>query len=565
MKRSIVLVVIAIVATVSTSIVVSAGAQTVTPVEVNDTGVGTPPSGSGLGTQAALKNPKCSPDAVDGWGVFPMITVTDGPFCVAPAPDNNGGATYRGVTADTIKVVVLLSNDAQAAAARTQGGQGPRNQATGQPGTVKDAFLDAWAAYSHVYETWGRDVELSFFTSTGSDEAAQRADAVTVKQMKPMFVIDGTSGLGTLASVLAADKFIVFSYGTTTQESLDQQPYRWGQNDANAAIVNSAQFIGRQLAKKNVEFAGDTAMQTKPRTFGAVVPSNYDIDAVVSSFKAEGIKLATPPLEYTTNGSPLGDLETAQREAPQVISKLKATGVSSVVLFTDIAMTGALTKIATQQQYAPEWLITGYQYQDISLLARTSYDQDQWAHAFGISNLFPYVNGANTNQTLAAWYWGPNRGTTDIVTQTKAAWLAAAIQYAGPKLNPTNVQKGLFSVPARSGAASDDPTSIQTGWGKTSGLPYPSYFSQGADFAPVWYDAKTVGESQIYPTAAAGVTWFVDDGHRYTAGGWPKKAFNFFDDQGSLYVFPTPPVAAAAPAPCTGCPSVGGTGTPAAG
>ena len=93
-----------------------------------------------------------------------------------------------------------------------------------------------------------------------------------------------------------------------------------------------------------------------------------------------------------------------------MISKLKAAGVSSVVLFTDIAMTGAMTKIATQQQYSPEWLITGYQYQDISLLARTSYDQDQWAHAFGISTLFPYVNGANTNQTLAAWYWGPNRG-----------------------------------------------------------------------------------------------------------------------------------------------------------
>ena len=120
----------------------------------------------------------------------------------------------------------------------------------------------------------------SFVTSSGSDEAAQRADAVTVKQMKPMFVIDGTSGLSTLASVLAADKYIVFSYGTTTQESLDQQPYRWGQNDANAAIVNSAQFIGRQLAKKKAEFAGDTAMQSKPRTFGAVVPSNYDIDAV---------------------------------------------------------------------------------------------------------------------------------------------------------------------------------------------------------------------------------------------------------------------------------------------
>jgi hypothetical protein len=44
---------------------VGAGAQTETqPTKVRTQGVGKPPSGAGMGTQAALENPECNPDAV---------------------------------------------------------------------------------------------------------------------------------------------------------------------------------------------------------------------------------------------------------------------------------------------------------------------------------------------------------------------------------------------------------------------------------------------------------------------------------------------------------------------
>ena len=35
------------------------------------------------------------------------------------------------------------------------------------------------------YETWGRDIEVKFHDIAGDDEAAQRADLVAVKAMKP--------------------------------------------------------------------------------------------------------------------------------------------------------------------------------------------------------------------------------------------------------------------------------------------------------------------------------------------------------------------------------------------
>jgi hypothetical protein len=122
----------------------------------------------------------------------------------------------------------------------------------------------------------------------------------------------------------------------------------------------------------------------------------------------------------------------------------------------------------------------------------------------------------------------------------------------------------LFSVPAEFGAASDDPGSIQVAWGKTAGLPAPSYFTRGSDFAAVWYDAKTTGESQVYPTAGTGVTWFTGNGKRYAAGTWPTKPIGFFKKSGSMFAFATPPVPPSPTIACDGCPSSGGPGTPSA-
>ncbi len=439
------------------------------------------------------------------------------------------------------------------------------NATTGQPIRVQDVVTDVWAALSHTYETWGRKVEFSFITSSGSDEAAQRADAVTIEQLKPFAVIDTFSGgLRTLASVLAANKYLVYDYGTTTQDSLDQAPYRWANNDPSGSSLNAAEFIGKQLVKGKAQWAGDSSFKSEKRTFGVVYPKGFDIATFTKAFAKYGGTLATPPLEYPTNGAPLGDDALAQEAAPGIITKLKTAGVTSVIMFTDIAQGGAMTKVATQQEYSPEWVLTAYQYQDVALLARNAYDQDQFAHAFGLSVLAPLIAGSAMATTLSDWYWGKGRASEGIVTQNMVNWLANAIMYAGPDLTPANVQKGLFAVPARGGAASDSPTTIQNGYGKTNGLTYPAYFQSGIDFAPMWWDSNTTGSSNAIRVEGKGVAWYVNDGKRYIAGTWPTKTFNFFDKTGAAFSFDTPPTPLSADIPCTGCPSTGGPGTPSA-
>ena len=155
-------------------------------------GAAKPVAGSGIGTAAALANPKCAHDDANRYGVYgrlPSTFVGDGPVCVKPWKEgaDNGGATAPGVTKDRIPVYAVMPNDQQLSMV---GGATPQNRADNSRGTYQDAVHDYLLAAMKFYETYGRDIELRYFVSTGQDEAAQRADAVEVKAAKPFAVID---------------------------------------------------------------------------------------------------------------------------------------------------------------------------------------------------------------------------------------------------------------------------------------------------------------------------------------------------------------------------------------
>ena len=111
-------------------------------------GTGKPPAGSGMNTAAAFANPLCRKDA-GPYGNLDFVVEGGGPVCVAEWKQgaDNGGATYQGVTKDSIDVVVLVPNEQQLAGA--QPGQSPVDHATGETGTVTNAFKDTFAAFEH--------------------------------------------------------------------------------------------------------------------------------------------------------------------------------------------------------------------------------------------------------------------------------------------------------------------------------------------------------------------------------------------------------------------------------
>ncbi|HXY94582.1 MAG TPA: hypothetical protein VEP49_19125, partial [Acidimicrobiia bacterium] len=204
-------------------------------------GAAQPVPGTGIGTKAALDDPRCHTGAQYGsYGKWDSSYVGGGPICVRPfaAGENNGGATSPGVTAKSIKVVAVLPtpqrSEQQALAAQLN------NLATNSRGTWQDAIHDYLVANLPFYETWGRDIDVSFYQSTGVDETAQRADAVAILAMKPFAVINFDSfGLDTLLISLAHANVLTESYAVSPEESAAQAPYRWGGNDPNAAATAS--------------------------------------------------------------------------------------------------------------------------------------------------------------------------------------------------------------------------------------------------------------------------------------------------------------------------------------
>lgn len=540
---------------------VPAASAAAAPV-VTGPGTGPQPKGLGLGSAAALGQKTCTPNGHTTYNV-----VGQGPFCVNPWSDgkNNGGATAPGVTATEVKVVAYAPNEEMAT---SKGGTAPKDQATGQKGTVADNIADWQEMYDYLqeqfgtYQLWGRTPKIEIVTASGTDETAQRADALDVISRKPFMVVDMTftsgGGAPVFASTVAAKKILVASASTTAKIGAQQSPYRWNYGaDNDAGIPLTAAFVGRSLAGRKAQWAGDTSYQSKTRSFGVVYPtSGFDLAEFEKFLKQNG----APKIAQAVGFDPADP--AAADQTPTLITKLKASGVTSVIVFADNTVMAPLTKAATAQEYSPEWVMTGYSYQEFDLFAR-SYDQEQMKHAFGVSVLFPATEDPPPYLDVFTWYWGKTQGTTWIGGSTLFPFLYNALHYAGPTLTAENVKKGLFSRPAQ-GGASDGTNIFQNGYGMTVGMPYDEYALLGTDRSLAWWNGDVTGTSQAANIVGKGVFMYLNVGERFNYKQFPKTEPKFFDQKTSVFVAPLsaqyPDGVIPPAAPCTTCPSAGGTG-----
>ena len=531
-------------------------------------GAGPPVPASGVGTQAALDNPKCRHDdpKYGPYGRFDTAVVGGGPVCVKAwkAGADNGGATAPGVTKDRITVVAVVPNETQLQTDPVK----PNHMVDRSLSTYVDAIHDYLLPQMKFYETWGRDIEVKFITSSGSDEAAQRADVVAVKAMKPFAVFhEVVKGLDVLETEIAKAKIPIMGFSTTATKANQQAPYRWGPSDSQAAALNSAEVIGKQLVGKKAQYAGDD-VKGQTRKFGVVyIKTLVDYPQFVDYFKKYGGTI-TNENPYDADGSTFGNSTVSEELAPTMVTRMKAAGVTTVIMLGDFSMNKALMDNATKQEWNPEWFFTGAVYADIGTLAR-AYPQEQSQHAFGLSFLTPFTEPdpppappalpLSTQVNPLNWYFGVSAATQSGAVITPILWLLAGIQTAGPNLTPKTFAQGLFSVPPSGGAAQNRVSSTLSGYGKGPNLPYDEYASNGLDFAPYWWDPNQTGPSNGQGEVGKGVGWYANGAKRYVATTWPKKPFDWFDKDTSVYHFTTRqgPVPVYVGDCKEGCPSAG--------
>ena len=441
------------------------------------------------------------------------------PPCVVNRPGVKGGATYQGVTATTITVVAYQAASDDLAASL---------QSESDPQKIQDDTQQKLLQiFESRYNLWGRTVHLVHFKGTGSDETSSRADAVKVAtEIKAFASLGGPGQQSSYAEELASRHVICIGCGLALPDSALQRnaPYLWNNlQTPEQYLLNFGDYVTKRLLNHPAVFAGDPSMHTRKRVFGVVhfeqdPPVFAGVDAAIAKKGAKLGYKAAVELTYQLVISDLG------QKAAVIIASLKAHHVTSVIFLGDPIMPIYLTKAATDQNYFPEWIITGTVLSDTTVFGR-HYDQTQWAHAFGLSSLPARVPPTQADAwSIYHWYYGtdPKAKKTISVINEPLRILMLGIHMAGPDLTPETFRDGLFAYPPTGGS----PTSPQLSFGNHHLFLAPDYNAVD-DMQEVWWNPTAVGPDEQEPVGK-GMMEFADGGRRYLPGtmqAGPPHAF----------------------------------------
>ncbi|MEQ8839359.1 MAG: hypothetical protein RIB98_00095 [Acidimicrobiales bacterium] len=457
--------------------------------------------------------------------------------CVVPWTGDNGGATETGVTADTITIVVYSAAEVDPVLDYITGPIS--NDDT--PDQVFETHVGLAEFYGAYFETYGRTVELVQYKATGTsdDEVAAIADAETIaRDLQPFMVWSApTLQVEVFGETLAANGIMCNCNGGASAQ--DNYPYlHVVTKSPEQSRILLAEYIGKRLAGRNAIHSGDFTEQE--RTFGYLYLETSDASTQV----AEDFRDALAD-DYGVTLDPLIPYEldplTLQEQATTIIASLKSAGVTSIVFAGDPIAPRDFTLAATEQEYFPEWILSGTALVDTSVFGRT-YDQEQWAHAFGMSNTsVPIAREVGGNYFLYDWFHGeaPPAGDT-IGIQWQASLTYALLQGVGPDLTHENFADAMLNAPpTRRGAI----TAPSISFGSDKGL-WPDEILPDLngidDVSEVWWDPETVGVDEL-DREGPGIYQYVDGGTRYLPGAWPDTDPNVFVPEGAVDRYVTRP------------------------
>jgi hypothetical protein len=472
--------------------------------------------------------PHC--DTTTGRVKLPLLGA---PQCVEwDSTKPNGGATYQGVTATSIKVAYYV------------GQNDPLQQALiGSAGATTDpyAYEKTGAGYIKAFESqlqlYGRTVDIVPVKATGgpADQTAAIADATKIiQEIKPFAVIAGPQEAPVFWQRIAKAHILCIGTCATSDSEAHinaDAPYVWPVAISPEQSDDlTAELICKQFANKDATYAGDASMHTKPRVWGYIqaqtTPGQFD--ARNKRFFLElknqcGITIAAQST-YTF------DVSQAQEIARTVVNKMKAAGVTSVIASVDPLIPANFTKEATAQNYSPEWVIGPTVLADTTIFART-FDQQQWKHAFGIA--IPAARGPRATSEsyyFYKWFTGqepPANG--QAIPYGDVSIFMDGVHLAGPDLTPDNFKAGLFRYLPNGSSALRPHVS----WG-TDLWHRPDYNSID-DVGIVWWDPNATGQDEV-GHSGNGEYRYIDDGKRFLPGQIPTTPINFFNPANTVTV-----------------------------
>jgi hypothetical protein len=494
----------------------TAGAAPATTSSSTPRGAAGPPAAGATGAKQQVTTAAVA-------GVHPASSCSGGarqdantaysPPCVAWSGGDNGGATSRGVTKDTITVTFrdignpLGDSDSELSKTAEKKGIIASPEATAR---TRAALLQY---FNQTYQLYGRKVKIVTYKGRGdaikelggTGQEAANSDALKVGQEYKAFA-DMTAISQPYLDALVRQKVVAFgglhlpaSYYTA------RAPYAWGQLvDCTALLDSAIDLITKRMPPTgNAVRAGSAALRTKQRKYGLVIPD----DAVYAQCIEEaGPRLAAAGVTITKEIRYSLEIAKLQQETPNMAAQLKAAGVTTVLLVTDPILPFFLTGSATQQDFWPEWFVTGTVLTDADV-AGQFYDQDQWQFAYGQS----YLSDIRQGQASESYRAYKKIRPQDEPTLTRdldyysLLMLFIGLQGAGPNLTPQTFQRGMFAYPGSNGPLG------HWSWG-------PDDYTAIDDAREIYYDRRALSAFNNQPGR-----YVSPNGDKRYRGTWPAK------------------------------------------
>lgn len=455
--------------------------------------------------------------------------------CVPEFTGDNGGETYRGVTEDTIRIVMrTFPDNANSTAVR----QELEDAGVATEEDRERITLEFVEYFQEHYELYGRRVELipyesRFSNSTqealgqGREGACQDATLI-VEELEAFGVVgDLTNAGGGVSGVFtecaAERELVVFQAAAYYPESFyeDLHPFAWNTTmDCSTLQHHVVAYVGKRLMGRPAQFAADPALRDQERRFGIYSPDNPQY--VQCSEEGRELFREEYGVDDIVRFRYALDFSRFAQQAEQAVLQWKADGVTTVLLSADPISIGMLTEAAQAQDYGPEWVISGTSGMDTDNLAR-AYQQDQAdGHLFGLSQLSATSQLYGDDSEAGRLH---RKLTGDeIVAGTTGNLYAVThlfnfLQAAGPDLTPDTMAAGVQSLPELGGDGSPI-------WSYRGGK-----HTATEDSREVYWDGQAPPGPEEPDPDARGTFVATHDGRRFLPAEWPAEEPPVYPDR----------------------------------
>lgn len=421
----------------------------------------------------------------------------------------NGGATAPGVTATEIRVSVRTSgfdNGMLDALSKVAKAKIPNES----PEMIRRTILGLFDYFNARFQMYGRKLVPVLYGGkgdvlkemTGGGQEAAEADAIYAKTEAKAFA-DVSAVTPVYAEALARKHIINIGVPYVSRDWLTQKrPYSWTQfTDCSTVVESVGSYVVAKLKGPKATYAG-AGLKDEPRKFGVIAPENSWYQECV----AAGLKIVHGAgIRETLNEKYRININQMNLQATDLMAKLKSNKITTVICGCDPLLLTFLTAKAKEQNYNPEWVITGVALIDNDLIGEIM-EPVQWSRAFGVSftnDPQPEGTGLGYRAYKSVRKDEPSIGVELIYNQLNL--LAIGIQMAGPNLNPATFEKGMFSYPRKIGPSGS--------WGFG-----PRDYSTSDDAREVYYNPSVVSPQ----TREKGTYINPNKGARFPIGKWPS-------------------------------------------